>query len=92
MSMASDSGVILQRLVSVTSDLLISTSTCCHTAIILISIFLAILGSDLCSCYLPTTPTLTAPNHVVVFRQKTSSHLIQQKSFCEVAEIEINKG
>ena len=53
MDIASDNGVILQRLVSVTSDILISISTCCHTAIILISIFLAILGSDLCSCYLP---------------------------------------
>ena len=50
--MTLDSEVILQRLISVTSDILISTSTCCYTAIILISIFLAILDSDLCSCYL----------------------------------------
>ena len=57
MSMASDSEVILQRLISVTSDILISTSTCCHTAIILIFIFLAILDSVLYSCYLSITST-----------------------------------
>ena len=52
MSIASDSEVILQRLISVTSDILISISTYYHTAIILISIFLIILDSDLCSYYL----------------------------------------
>ena len=55
--MASDSEVILQRLVSVTLNILISTSTYYHTAIILIFIFLAILGSVLYSCYLSITPT-----------------------------------
>ena len=55
MGIASDSEVILQRLVSVTLNILISTSTYCHTAIILIFIFLTILGSILYSCYLSTT-------------------------------------
>ena len=63
MSIAPDSRVILQRLVSVTSDILINTFTYCHTTIILISIFLAILDSDLHSCYLPITLTSDTHNH-----------------------------
>ena len=52
---SSDSEVILQRLVSVTLNIQISTSIYCHTAVILISIFFTILDSDLYSCYLSTT-------------------------------------
>ena len=52
MDIASDSEEVLQRLVSVTSDILMSTSAYYYTAIILIFIFLAILDSDLYSCYL----------------------------------------
>ena len=57
--MTLDSEVILQRLVSITLNLLISISTCYHTAIILISIFFAILDSNLCSYYLSIILTLT---------------------------------
>ena len=66
MSIAPDSEVILQKLVSVTLNILISTSTYCHTAIILISVFLAILDSDLCSCYLSTTQPLTKKQKMCV--------------------------
>ena len=75
MSMASDSEVILQRLISVTSDILISTSTCYHTAIILISIFLTILDFDLCSCYLSITLTsdILISLNLIVFNYKSDS-------------------
>ena len=57
MSMASDSEVILQRLVSVTLNILINTSV----ADILLSYYyhssIITLGSDLYSCYLPITLT-----------------------------------
>ena len=70
-----DSEVILQRLVSVTLNILISTSICCYTAVILISIFLAILGSDLCSCYLSIiiTPDILISLNLIVLNYKSNS-------------------
>ena len=67
--MISDSEVILQRLVSVTLNILISTFTYCHTAIILILIFLATLDSVLYSCYLSiilTSDILISLNLIVL--------------------------
>ena len=62
MNIAFNSEEVLQRLVSVTSDILISTFACYYTAIILISIFFAILDFDLYSCYLSTI--LTSDIHI----------------------------